>query len=444
MNRKRALAGWGNFPIIEAEEFFPFRQKDYENFKKPYHPRGLGRSYGDASLPDEERYSLNTRYLDHFINFDERTNILEAEAGVSFEQILRHFIPKGYFLPVTPGTKYVTLGGAIASNVHGKNHHHDGSIENFIVDFELLTPTGLYRCSPTENEELFRATLSGYGLTGLITKARLKLIPIESSFFKTKKVTAHNLKELFELFAEYDEAYQFSVAWMDTLAVGADLGRSILMLGNYATLDDLPEENRANPLIFSDKFKITFPTYLPSATLNKFFLKNFNTFLFHFYDWQEGEHIELYEPFFYPLDMLRQWNKMYGRQGFLQYQCAIPDPDGEEGVRAVLQFLSSKGMGSFLSVLKRCGDDHPMIAFAKKGYTLALDIPLRSDTLAALDELDRIVLDFGGRLYLTKDARLSPSTFRAMYPNYEAWLEVIEKYNPQRTIWSAMANRLKL
>ena len=445
MKKRTTISGWGNFPSILAEELYPTRKKDYEKYQEgSYHPRGLGRSYGDASLPQEDFISLNTGRLDHFIHFDKENHILEAEAGVSFEQILEYFIPKGYFLPVTPGTKYVTLGGAIASNVHGKNHHHCGSIENFIIEFDILTPIGAFTCSPTQNEELFRATISGYGLTGLITKAKLKLTPIESSFFHTKKIAARNLEEIFKLFSQYDDEYEYSVAWMDTLASGADLGRSILMLGRHTTLEELTAKERKNPLQVVDKFKINFPTYLPSAVLNRLFLTGFNSFLYYFYHLQQGEKFELYEPFFYPLDMMTNWNRMYGRKGFLQYQCVIPDPNGEEGVRAALEFLSSQGMGSFLSVLKRCGDDYAMIPFAKKGYTLALDIPLRSHTLKALDELDKIVMNFNGRVYLSKDARLSPETFRIMYPEYQKWLDVIKKYNPNKKVWSLMAQRLEL
>jgi len=458
------MSGWGRTPVVSARGVFPATVS--EGIKaslpatagpaEPAEPegllgRGLGRSYGDASLPAAGTGFLDTRFLDRFIAFDPVTGILEAEAGVSLHSVLEVMVPRGYFLPVTPGTRWVTLGGAVASNVHGKNHHHCGSIEHFITALEVATPAcGVMRCGPQENRALFQATVGGYGLTGLITRVSLRLKPITSPRIRTRAVRAPTLSALFEAFRMHDAGYEYSVAWIDTLTQGKALGRGVLMLGDHASDPEFSGEARIprNEKKPSDPalFHVPFPA--PAGLLQPWALRLFNAAYYHL-PRPAGEKTAAYGGFFYPLDVIGGWNKLYGSRGFFQYQCVIPDDTGsgrgEAGVEACLNYLTRHGMGSFLAVLKRCGDDSVLLPFCKRGYTLALDIPHRgAETLRRLDELDRIVLDYGGRVYLTKDARLSKETFRAMYPEWETWMKTVTRFNPDGLGRSRMSERLGL
>jgi len=443
------LSGWGRYPVIEAREEFPkSRRQAVELSALSHFPRGQGRSYGDAGLPAGGAFALNSSYLDHYLFFDPVSGVLDVEAGITLDRILRFCVPQGFFLPVTPGTRFVSLGGALASNVHGKNHHRTGSIEHFVLDMEVQTPSGTFTCSPEQNRDLFRATLGGYGLTGFITRVRLKLRPIQTAKVECLRLQSKSLEEMFRLFAKHDADYEYSVAWLDTLARGRKLGRGILMLGNHAEVDPrqkspLTDKNR-NPQPRREPSKFAVPFAMPDFILNPTLLAQFNR-AFYLFSKKGGSAREDYESFFYPLDRIQNWNLLYGKSGFLQYQCVIPDPRGEEGVLACLHFLSENRLGAFLSILKRCGDDKVMLPFCKRGYTLALDIPFRGgDTLKLLDRLDELVLKYEGRVYLTKDARLGPETFRNMYPEYKGWMETVRRYNPEGKNSSRMAERLGL
>lgn len=434
----------------------------------PYLPRGLGRSYGDACLPAPGHVSLSTARLKRMLSFNPTSGVLDAEGGVTLAEILDVAVPRGYFLPVTPGTRWVTLGGAIASNVHGKNHHGSGSLEHFLLELEVATPEGVFVCSPQANPDLFRATVGGYGLTGLITRAKVRMKVVASTQVECLRVRAKGLEDLFRLFDTHDGDFEYSVAWLDTLARGRGMGRGVLMLGNHAgagkivkvaeTVRSQGETMRSmDPPVESmgkARAAVSVPFPMPGFLLNRFFLSAFNG-LFYGVSGGSRRSVEAYPGFFYPLDRIGAWNLLYGRKGFFQYQCVIPDGEdagsvgnrnvSERGIEAVLAFLSDHGLGAFLSVLKRCGDDQVMLPFCKKGYTLALDIPYRSgETLRLLDRLDELVLRHGGRVYLTKDARLSPSAFRAMYPEWRGWMETVRKYNPEARVDSAMARRLGL
>jgi decaprenylphospho-beta-D-ribofuranose 2-oxidase len=459
----RVLSGWGRTAFVTADSGQPASRAEAIAVPSPALPRGLGRSYGDASLPAPGHRSLDTSSLDRFIAFDEATGILEAEGGVTLRAILETFVPRGWFLPVTPGTQWVTLGGAVASNVHGKNHHHTGSLEHFVEALEVITPQlskGKLRCDPAgNNTELFRATVGGYGLTGLITRVSLRLKRIASPRIRVQSVRAQSLAELFEAFRAHDAGHEYSVAWVDTLARGRALGRGILHLGHHARPDSAgpnnlgAEENRAGDRT-SARTRHTlvnvpvFPFAATPGILRPWALRMFSSAYFHLpRPGNEGD--TGYEKFFYPLDVIGDWNRLYGPKGFFQYQFVIPDPDasgqGESGVRACLEYLARHDMGSFLAVLKRCGDDTVMLPFCRRGYTLALDIPHRgAETLRRLEELDRIVLGYGGRIYLTKDARLPKETFRAMYPEWEGWMDTVKRYNPEGVGRSLMAERLGL
>lgn len=441
-----ALAGWGRYPVQKASELWPASRGALDDcLSRPYHPRGLGRSYGDAGLPAEGHAAVNGGLLDRFLSFRPETGVLEAEAGVSLARILEVFVPKGWFLPVTPGTASVTLGGAVASNVHGKNHHRSGSIEHFVERLEVATPRGPVACSPSENAELFRATVGGYGLTGFITRASLRLKSVRSPRVTCERLRARGLDDLFRLFRERDGGSEYSVAWLDAMARGRALGRGILMLADH---ESGPAPAIADPALAAgaaprpQRRRLAVPFPMPGFLLRPALLAAANRAFYRF-GRTGGPAPEAFDAFFYPLDAVRDWNLLYGPRGFLQYQCVIPDP-GEDGIAACLDYLARNRLGSFLSVLKRCGDDAVLLPFCRRGYTLALDIPRRGATLRLLAGLDDLVLRHRGRVYLTKDARLPRETFRAMYPERKDWMAAVKRYNPEGLGKSRMAERLGL
>jgi len=439
----KPIANWGNYPVIESnEESFVFdEQLDALILKEqPFIARGNGRCYGDASLADR---TISTLKFNKILSFDVTAGIFECQSGITLDQILTVILPQGWFLPVTPGTKFITIGGALASDVHGKNHHVDGSISNHVLDFDLVLASGdVITCSPSVNPDLFEATCGGMGLTGVISRVKFRLKKIETSFIKQKQIKAANLQELIELFDTYKD-YTYSVAWIDCLKKGEHFGRSILMLGEHATVNELGENQRTNPLKLPGNKQITFPINMPSWVLNQFTVKAFN-FLYYGKNFKkEINNVVSYEPFFYPLDKVLHWNRLYGKKGFVQYQFVLP-LDAKQGLIEILTRISDEGLGSFLAVLKVFGKQESMISFPKEGYTLALDFPVRGHLLAFLDELDELVLKYKGRLYMSKDARMKPEILVAGYPELEKFKSIVKKYNPDGKIRSAQSDRLLL
>ncbi len=438
------ISGWGRYPSIETESLFPnqaglvksaIETSTYSNKVA----RGLGRSYGDSSLAE---HSINLSKLDHFISFNENTGDLTCSAGVSFAEILRVFVPKGWFLPVTPGTQFVTVGGAIASDVHGKNHHLDGAFSEHVSAIRLCLGNGeVIDCSATINQTLFLATCGGMGLTGVILQATFKLIPIESSYIDETTYKTANLEETLEKFEQHD-ASTYSVAWIDCLATGKDLGRSLLMIGEHST----PKEDTAeNPLHIPPHSKLNMPLDLPSFTLNSVSVKAFNTLYYGKVRKLESQRNVHYVPFFYPLDSIQNWNRMYGKNGFVQYQFVIPKSAGMVGLTKILTEIVQSKRGSFLAVLKVFGKKNDnYLSFPEEGYTLALDFKMDSTLLAFLDKLDKIVLEYGGKLYLTKDARMSEAMFKQSYPLWETFQEVRHQYHAHQAFNSLQSKRLGL
>jgi len=447
MRYKRSLlSGWGNYPIIETHLYRPEKIRDLYPF--PDEPsilgRGLGRSYGDAALNDQGGMFLFTR-LSRFLAFDETNGVLHAEAGVSFDEILKIFVPRGWFLPVTPGTKFVTLGGAIASDVHGKNHHVDGAISNYIVEIEVLLANGeKIICSRNQNKEVFEATIGGNGLTGLIISAKLRLQSIETSFIKQFTIKAKNFEEAIELFDTYDRQYRYSVAWVDSLAKGRSLGRSVVMFGNHAKIEDLHGSLAKDSLVVHSNPKLNIPFYFPSSVLNGFSLKGFNLFYYWKQIPKEKSVITHYNPFFYPLDGVNHWNRIYGKAGLLQWQCVIPLDDGKEGLQKILNEIQSSRHGAFLAVLKKMGPQGGLLNFPMEGYTLALDFANRKGILELFKRLNKIVLGYGGRIYLTKDAHLERRDFEQMYPRIEEWKKIKKEIDAQNKFISCQSKRLGL
>jgi len=440
---KKSIANWGNYPVIESDEqSFSFTDQLDELVKNNdgFIPRGNGRCYGDASLAKK---TISTLKYDKILSFDVKEGIFECQSGLTLDQILEVIVPKGWFLPVTPGTQFITVGGAVASDVHGKNHHIDGSFSNNIVDMDIALSSGEFvTCSPQEHADLFEATCGGMGLSGVITRVKFRLKKIETSFIRQKQVKAENLEEIIDLFEKYNH-YTYSVAWIDCLKKGKNFGRSILILGEHAKIDELNERQKGDPLQLPKKKQITFPFNLPSWVLNAFTVKAFN-FLYYGKNFKkEINNIVSYEPFFYPLDAILHWNRGYGKNGFVQYQFVLP-LEAKQGLIEILKRISDKGLGSFLAVLKVFGKQESIISFPKEGYTLALDFPVRKGLLEFLDELDKVVLQYGGRIYMSKDARMKPEILQGGYPELDKFKQIIKKYNPDGKIHSVQSDRLFL
>ena len=440
---KKQIANWGNYPVVESnEEYFSFPEQLQELLSRDasFIPRGNGRCYGDASLAQT---TISTLKFDKILSFDKSTGVFECQSGLTLDQILEVIVPAGWFLPVTPGTKFITVGGAVASDVHGKNHHIDGSFSNHILEMEIvLASKESLICSPQNHPDLFEATCGGMGLTGIISRVKFQLKKIATSFIRQKQVKASNLEELIRLFDEYNH-YTYSVAWIDCLKKGKDFGRSILMLGEHASPEDLDEKQKQHPLQLPKKKQINFPFNLPSWVLNSFTVKAFNFLFYQKNLKREINNVIGYEPFFYPLDAILHWNRGYGKNGFVQYQFVLP-LEAKKGLIEILNAISDKGLGSFLAVLKVFGKQESIISFPREGYTLALDFPVKSGLLEFLDELDQIVLRYGGRLYMSKDARMKPEILRQGYPELDRFKEIVRRYNPDGKIHSIQSDRLFL
>lgn len=403
---KKNLSNWGNYPKIMANIYNPEYQKSIQEIvqkEKTLLARGNGRCYGDSALNDTIVSMLS---YNKFLDFDLSNGIIECQAGVLLSEILDVIVPKGFFLSVTPGTKLITVGGAIASDVHGKNHHIDGCFSNCVLSFHLMNEHGkVVKCSRDENSELFWNTAGGMGLTGIILDARLKIKSIETAYIRQESIKAGNLDEIMQLFEE-SETWTYSVAWIDCLKKGSMQGRSIMMRGEHARLNELPAKYRKNPLILKKKAKLNVPFMFPSFVLNSFTVKTFN---FLYYNKQRKrilKNIIDYNTFFYPLDAINNWNRIYGKNGFSQYQFVIPKKDSKQALKEILSKISEKGLGSFLVVLKLFGKSEPKArwSFPEEGYTLALDFKIQKGLRILINELDQIVLKYGGHLYLTKDS----------------------------------------
>ncbi|HWE01567.1 MAG TPA: FAD-binding oxidoreductase [Tepidisphaeraceae bacterium] len=441
------LAGWGNVPRFNSAVYRPERSPEVASIVARREDasiiaRGLGRSYGDAALNESGDVLIDTR-LDRFLDFDPATGTLECEAGATFDAIIGAFLPRGFFPPVTPGTKYVTVGGAIAADVHGKNHHRDGSIAEFIDGFDLLLAGGqAIRCSRQENPDAFWATLGGMGLTGIIQTARLRLRKVESAYITVDYKRTENLDQTVAAFADGDENFQYSVAWIDCLAGGAALGRSVLIRGNHAKAADLPPDLRDHPLTATRRRKRSVPFNFPGFALLPFTVRLFND---HFYATHEdGRKTVDYDEFFYPLDSVLHWNRIYGRRGFFQYQAVFPAAAGSRCLHELLEKLSGSSRASFLCVLKTMGKGSGgILSFPREGQTLALDIPNRGGhTVEFLRELDQIVLKHGGRVYLAKDAVMTRQSFAAMYPDLPRFNQIKATLDPERRFSSSQSRRL--
>ena len=411
---------------------------------KDFIARGLGRAYGDSAINDESGVLVQTQ-RNHFLQFDPKSGLLECEAGVSLADVIDVFLPRGWFLPTTPGTKFVTVGGAIAADVHGKNHHFDGSFGKFVRQLHLLTASGeTVICGPEENTELFWATVGGMGLTGIILRATFQLISVESAYYHTTFRRTKDLEETLNCFETLDQEFRYSVAWIDCLATGKSLGRSVIMLANDAQAHDLPSKLRDQPLVVPSRGERSVPFHLPGFTLNKLSVKAFNALYYGTHG--DGEKYLDYNTLFYPLDSIRHWNRIYGRRGFVQYQALFPRETSRLGLAELLEALTKFGRASFLAVLKASGEEgQGLLSYLYPGHTLAVDLPYTGEDLRrVVAELDQILLKHGGRLYLAKDTLTTAETFAQMYPRLTEFKKVKRQIDPQHRFVSSQARRLGL
>lgn len=422
---------WGNFPSI-AKRHTVFS----ENLSLSHNniiARGNARSYGDSALAEN---MLDMRKHNLMLSFDESSGILHCQSGTLLADIITTFLPRGWFPLVSPGTKFITIGGAIASDVHGKNHHKVGSFSECVIDFSLQIPNGtVLTCSKKDNAEFFHATLGGMGLTGVILDATIQLQKVQSQFIEQRTIKTTNLLETFEQFEKHKDS-TYSVAWIDCLAKKSAIGRSIITLGEHA---------HDNNLAYQQKNKLPFPMYAPSFCINTLSIKIFNFLYYQRILKKDSVQQVSIDSFFYPLDGISNWNRAYGKQGFLQYQFVLPIENSYDGMLAVLQEISKSGLGSILTVLKLMGDENQnYLSFPKKGYTLAIDFKNDLKSKKLFETLDKLIIHYGGRFYLAKDARIAKEVFELGYPHIHRFREFRKEQQLSEHFNSLQSQRLSL
>jgi FAD/FMN-containing dehydrogenase len=441
----RELSGWGRYPRARCELARPERYAELRADTVPAIARGQGRAYGDAALNSAQRVILTER-LNRLLAFDEESGLLRAEAGLTMQELLAFAMPRGWFPLVTPGTKYVSLGGCVAADVHGKNHHHDGAFSSSVRSLELIQGDGSRLCcSREENSEAFWATVGGMGLSGIIGEVALQLRPIESAYIQASHHAARNLQHAFDLFERYDSS-RYSVAWIDLLATGAEQGRSVVMVGEHAAADALSGTAADRPLHSEARGSRRIPFDMPAWLLNPLTIGGFNALYYRLEGGRSTPFTVDYDKFFYPLDALGDWNRLYGKRGFLQYQCVVPRDGALAALSQLLDALAASRHPAFLGVLKKMGAaSGGLMSFPLEGYTLALDLPFTGERLLQLlRRFDSIVTAAGGRVYLAKDARLDGETLRAMYPATGQFLQVKHQLDPHGCFGSDLSRRLGL
>jgi decaprenylphospho-beta-D-ribofuranose 2-oxidase len=405
--------------------------------------RGLGRSYGDAAQNAGGRVLL----LDQaqHLHLDAGAGVVHVDAGVSLDRLIRELLPLGFFVSVTPGTRFVTVGGAIAADIHGKNHHVEGSFAEHVVEMTLVTADGQIQVlTPEGTPELFWATVGGMGLTGVITSAALRVKPVDTAYIRVDTDRTANLAELVDLMRRTDDDYTYSVAWIDLLAKGDAMGRAVLTRGEHATAGDLPDRLAHRPLELRAAQRLRAPGWAPNRLMNHWSVKAFNEAWFRKAPKTRRDEITHLAAFFHPLDGVAEWNRLYGSRGLVQYQFVVP-ATAEEALTEAVRRIADAGHASFLAVLKRFGPGNPgMLSFPQEGWTLALDLPADPGLAPLLDALDALVVEAGGRIYLAKDARARPQTLRRMYPRLEEFQEVRRRVDPRGVFTSDLARRLDL
>ncbi len=429
-----SLMSWGLYPKIKNTTLGFGSDESLHKIISEHDdliPYGNGRSYGDSAL---NTHIIKVRPHDLFKDFDEKSGLLHVQAGVLLSEILESFVPRGWFLKITPGTKLITVGGAIASDVHGKNHHIEGCFSECIKDFKMMLAEGeVVTCSKLDTPELFKATCGGQGLTGVILTARIYLKKINSKYLDQTTIKTRNLKETFEAFEEY-KASSYSVAWIDCLAKGNEIGRCLLMVGDF---------RNDGKLDYHDKQKHNIPFSFPRFVLNNWSVRAFNWLYYSKVKNRKSKQRVDIDTFFYPLDAIGHWNRIYGKQGFTQYQFILPIECSYEALQEVLKAIGNSGKGSFLAVLKLYGKaNENYLSFPMEGYSLALDFKIEEGIFVLLDQLDEIVLKYNGRIYLAKDARVSKEVFEKGYQQIETFRKFRRDNHMDTTFQSLQSKRV--
>ncbi|MCP3977928.1 MAG: FAD-binding oxidoreductase [bacterium] len=432
------ISGWGRYPVVEGVERL---SEDLERItERAAMTRGLGRSYGDASLPPAPgRAVAGSRLADRILRFDETTGVLRAEAGLSLGRLSRTFLPRGFASPVFPGTQFVTLGGMVASDVHGKNHHVNGCFGEHVRALRMRVADGrVIEVSADCHSELFLATIGGMGLTGHILEVELQLEKIPSPWILSRQESCRNLNELIERLGAASASWPFTVAWVDSLRRGTDMGRGVVISGRWAQPAEVPTPPPRSPR------RLAVPFDTPSWLLGPWSMRWFNRAYYHINSRRGTRRVVHPESFFHPLDAVADWNRLYGRAGFVQYQCVIPREADRRVHRSFFECLTRLGGASFLSVIKDCGETgRGILSFPMPGISIALDIPMRGDaTRELVDRLNEIVIGARGRIYLAKDALTRPEHFRAMDPRLDAWNAVRRTWDPDGRIATALSVRM--
>ena len=434
------VSGWGRFPVVDSDVLRP---RSFEAVGEAVVAgtiaRGNGRAYGDAAIGAARTIGMTG--FDRVRSFDPATGRIRLEAGVLLADLIDTFGPRGFLPFVVPGTRFVSIGGAIAADVHGKNHHCEGGFGRYVDSILLRTGQGdVIEVSRDQNSDAFFATVGGVGLTGVILEASMRLRPVETGWIRERVIATSDLDAAMRALEASDSA-TYSVAWIDCVARGPDLGRSLIYLGEHAGKGELADGAVVFPVGKNPGLGV--PIDLPSMTLNRYSIRAFNELYYRVGARRAGgNHVVSLYPYFFPLDSIADWNRIYGRRGFLQHQCVIPELGARDVLADILERITRRGDASFLAVLKKLGHGDGILSFPLPGYTLALDFPLKGDILKFLDEIDRLVVAAGGRLYLAKDARQSRATFEAGYPALPRFNAIRKSLDPAGNIRSKLSQRL--
>lgn len=434
------VSGWGRFPVVDSDVLRPRSFAAVgEAVSAGTVARGSGRAYGDAAIGAVRTVAMTG--FDRVRSFDPATGRIRLEAGVLLSDLIDTFGPRGFLPFVVPGTRFVTVGGAIAADVHGKNHHCEGGFGRYVDSLLLRTGQGeVIEASREQNSDAFFATVGGMGLTGIILEATMRLRRVETGWIRERVISASDLDAAMRALEAGNEA-TYSVAWIDCVARGRDLGRSLIYLGEHASSEDLAQGAGACPA--EKHSRLSVPIDLPSMVLNRTSIRAFNELYYRMGARRAGSsHVVSLYPYFFPLDSIGEWNRIYGKRGFLQHQCVIPEANARAALGEILDRVARRGDASFLAVLKKLGQGDGILSFPLPGYTLALDFPVKGDILNFLDEIDRLVVGAGGRLYLAKDARQSRATFEAGYPALSRFKAIRKSLDPGGVIRSKLSQRL--
>ncbi len=443
-------SGWGNYPREVCTLYRPEKRKEIPFLLggdlNNYIPRGAGKSYGDAA--QSIHGTIIMERLNRFISFDQEQGIIRAESGVTLSDIIEVAAPKGWFLPVIPGTKFVTLGGAFASNVHGKNHFALGEFAKHVIEISLRLPNNeIIRCSRYDNSDIFWATAGGMGLTGIIEEVTLKLIVIETTYLKAERIRVGSIEAMIELFRDKSKSSEYMVGWIDHFKKEDKLGSGIFESATHANPQEIPNWKDGGLTNYKNSKSLgSVPFFAPGFLLNRRVMAFYNYLRFRGTSYEGKKIYTSFDSFFHPLDRIGNWNRLYGHSGLLQYQCLIPEtPKATHHIKSILKSIQGSGEFSYLAVIKYHGAREGILSFSDNGFSLALDFPVKQSVLKLLDNIDQKLCDIGGKVYLAKDARLKPEYFIRMYASHlPKWRQIVKEIDPSGKMQSSLSKRLHM